>query len=240
VDGILGIGPVDLTEDTLSPDTTALIPTVTDNLFSQGTIPLHLIGISFEPTTVDEIENGEITWGGTDSSKFTGTINFTPVTTTSPSNEFWGINQSVRYGTSTTILASTAGIVDTGTTLLLLASNGFSAYTRATGAVTDRTTGLLRITAAQFANLQSLFLTTNGVTHEFTANAQLWPRALNTAIGGQANLIYLIVSNLGTPSGEGFDFVNGFVFLERFYSVFDTTNKQVGFATTPFTTATTN
>jgi cathepsin E len=240
VDGILGIGPVDLTEDTLSPATTTLIPTVTDNAFSQGKIPLHLIGISFEPTTVDEIENGEITWGGTDSSKFTGTINFTPVTTTSPANEFWGINQSVRYGTSTTILASTAGIVDTGTTLLLLASNGFSAYTRATGAVNDNATGLLRITAAQFASLQSLFFTTNGVTFEFTANAQLWPRSLNTAIGGQANRIYLIVGNLGTPSGEGFDFVNGFVFLERFYSVFDTTNKQVGFATTPFTTATTN
>jgi hypothetical protein len=49
----------------------------------------------------------------------------------------------------------------TGTTLLLLPSNGFTAYTRATGAVADRTTGLLRITAAQFANLQSLFFTTS-------------------------------------------------------------------------------
>ncbi|KAJ6598192.1 aspartic peptidase A1 [Mycena vulgaris] len=261
VDGILGIGPVDLTEDTLSPATTTLIPTVTDNLFRQGTITSNEIGISFEPTTQVEVVNGEITWGkgwiiltihyiyqilgGTDSSKFTGNINFTPVTATQPAAQFWGINQSVRYGASTTILTSTAGIVDTGeissgTTLLLLASNGFSAYTRATGAVADRTTGLLRITAAQFANLQSLFFTTNGVTLEFTANAQLWPRALNTAIGGQANLIYLIVANLGTPSGEGFDFVNGFAFLERFYSVFDTTNKRVGFATTPFTTATTN
>ncbi|KAJ6606850.1 aspartic peptidase A1 [Mycena sp. CBHHK59/15] len=240
VDGILGIGPVSLTLDTLSPATTQLIPTVTDNLFSQGTISSDLIGISFEPTTQVEALNGEITWGGTDASKFTGAVRFTPVTRTSPSSEFWGINQSVRYGASTTILASTAGIVDTGTTLLLLASNGFSAYTRATGAVNDRATGLLRITAAQFANLQSLFFTTNGVTFEFTANAQLWPRALNTAIGGQANLIYVIVANLGTPSGQGFDFVNGFAFLERFYSVFDTTNKQVGFATTAFTTATTN
>ncbi|KAH9009788.1 hypothetical protein EDB84DRAFT_1446121 [Lactarius hengduanensis] len=36
--GILGIGPVDLTLDTLSPDSNTPIPTVTDNLFSQGTI----------------------------------------------------------------------------------------------------------------------------------------------------------------------------------------------------------
>ncbi|KAH9031975.1 hypothetical protein EDB84DRAFT_1562092 [Lactarius hengduanensis] len=33
-----GIGPVDLTLDTLSPDSNTPIPTVTDNLFSQGTI----------------------------------------------------------------------------------------------------------------------------------------------------------------------------------------------------------
>lgn len=78
------------------------------------------------------------------------------------------------------------------------------------------------------------------VTFEFTANAQAWPRALNTAIGGTNNNVYLIVGDLGSDSGEGFDFVNGFAFLERFYSVFDTTNKRVGFATTQFTTATIN
>lgn len=35
---------------------------------------------------------------------------------------FWGINQSIRYGSSTPILETTAGIVDTGTTLILMAS----------------------------------------------------------------------------------------------------------------------
>jgi len=36
-----------------------------------------------------------------------------PVTSTSPASEHWGIDQSVSYGT-TTILSTTAGIVDTG------------------------------------------------------------------------------------------------------------------------------
>ncbi|KAJ7621411.1 acid protease [Roridomyces roridus] len=240
VDGILGIGPVDLTLDTLSPDTNSAIPTVTDNLFTQGTITQNLIGISFEPTNVDEIQNGELTFGGTDSTKFTGEIHFAPVTTVAPASEFWGITQSVRYGASTTIFNNLAGIVDTGTTLLLLPTSGFNTYTRATGAVEDATTGLLRVTNAQFNKLQSLFFTINGQTFEFTANAQLWPRALNTAIGGRANNIYLIVSSLGASTETGFDFVNGFVWLERFYSVFDTTNKQIGFATTPFTNSTIN
>ena len=63
---------------------------------------------------------------------------------------------------------------------------------------------------------------------------------LNTDIGGSADGIYLIVGDLGSPSGEGLDFIDGFAFLERFYYVFDVTNSQVGFATTEFTDATTN
>ena len=76
-------------------------------------------------------------------------------------------------------------------------------------------------------------------TFELTANAQAWPRSLNTAIGGNTNSVYLIVNNLGTPSGEGLDFINGYAFLQRFYSVYDTAQSRVGFATTNFTKATT-
>ena len=48
-------------------------------------------------------------------------------------------------------------------------------YQTATGAVFDDDTGLLRLELSQFASLQSLFFTINGVTVEFTANAQIWP-----------------------------------------------------------------
>ena len=83
-------------------------------------------------------------------------------------------------------------------------------------------------------------------------------RSLNTVIGGNADSIYLIVSDLGGPSGEGLDFINGQSFLERFYSVYgksfnvftkgglfsfhptDSDNQRVGLATTPFTFAETN
>jgi cathepsin E len=237
VDGIIGIGPVDLTEDTLS--TGGTIPTVTDNLFSQGTISADLVAVSFEPTTSDTVTNGELTFGGTDSSKFTGSITFTPITGTSPANEFWGIDQTVTYN-GATVLASTAGIVDTGTTLVLLATNALTKYRSATGAVLDNTTGLLKVTTAQFNALKPLNFVISGVTFALTANAQLWPRSLNVDIGGVASTIYLIVNDLGSNSGEGLDFINGQTFLERFYSVFDTGNKRVGFAQTTFTGATSN
>jgi len=77
-------------------------------------------------------------------------------------------------------------------------------------------------------------------TFDLSPNAQIWPRALNEAIGGPADAIYLIVGDLGVSSGSGLDVIIGMPFLERYYSVYDTGNRRVGFAATPFTEATTN
>ncbi|KAF9343100.1 hypothetical protein BGX26_006270, partial [Mortierella sp. AD094] len=241
VDGILGLGPVDLTKGTLTPDTDSTVPTVIDNLFSDGTIPEHLYSVSFEPITDSSGSqtNGEITFGGVDSSKFTGAITYAPITVTSPASNYWGIDASFSYGDST-ILSTTAGIVDSGTTLLLLASDAFKKFQSASGGVLDSATNLLSITPDQFANLKSLFVNINDVAFELTPNALIWPRSLNTAIGGTAGGIYLIVKDNGANSGSGLDFVLGQTFMERFYTVFDVGNSRVGFATTSFTGATTN
>ncbi|TFY59343.1 hypothetical protein EVJ58_g5834 [Rhodofomes roseus] len=238
VDGILGVGPTDLTEGTLG-DSDATIPTVTDNLYSQGTISTEVLAVSFEPTTSDSVTNGELTFGGTDSSKYTGSITYVSLTSTSPASEYWGIDESISYG-SESILSSTAGIVDTGTTLVLIATDAYNKYVSATGATEDESTGLLRISSSQYSNLETLSFDIGGTTFGLTANAQIWPRSLNTAIGGSADDIYLVVSDIGSESGSGLDFINGYAFLERFYSVFDTTNSQVGFAETSYTSATTN
>ncbi|KAH9057463.1 acid protease [Lactarius vividus] len=240
VDGILGIGPVDLTEGTIGGNTP--VPTITDNLFKQGTISTESIGIFYQPSTsASAVSNGELTFGGVDTSKTTGDVNYVPITGTSPASAYWGVDQTITYGSSgESILSSTAGIVDTGTTLVLIATDAFQKYQKATGATLDQTTGLLTLTASQFKNLQSLFFDIGGVQYELTPNAQIWPRGLNTEIGGTTGKIYLVVSDLGSPSGQGLDFINGFTFLQRFYSVYDVTNSRVGLATTPFTDAETN
>ncbi|KAH9934531.1 acid protease [Epithele typhae] len=236
VDGILGIGPVALTEGSTSGS--EAIPTVTDNMFSQGLIEADLVGITFVPSTVLESTNGQLSFGAVDESKYTGDITYVPITSTSPASYYVGIDQSITYGSSNIpILSTTAGITDTGTTLVYIASEAFAAYQKATGAVPDDDVGLLKITAEQFASLESLFFHFGDHTFEFTANAQIWPRPLNTAIGGDADSIYLIVADWGTDSGEGLDFIDGMTFLERFYHVYDTGNSQVGFALTENTFA---
>ncbi|CAO3666834.1 unnamed protein product [Umbelopsis ramanniana] len=227
VDGVLGLGPVDLTQGTSNSGET--IPTVTDNLFSNGITSANLFALSFEPSTQDSETNGEITFGGTDVSKFTGPISYVPITATSPSSEYWGVDASINYGDGgTPILPITAGIIDSGTSLLLLATDAYNAYKQATGAIEDASNGLLSISSAQFSALQSLFFSIGPETYEFTANAQIFPRSLNSRIGGAADKIYLIIGDMKSQSGSGQDFILGKVFLERFYVVFDTGNSQIG------------
>ena len=46
---------------------------------------------------------------------FTGQITYTPITSTAPASNYWGIDQTVTYGESgTTLMDNLAGIVDTG------------------------------------------------------------------------------------------------------------------------------
>ncbi|KAG2101600.1 acid protease [Suillus discolor] len=236
LDGILGVGPVDLTQGTVS--NTYEVATVTDNLYKQRTIGSEVLGVFFAPASSGD-SSGELTFGGYDTSKITGGVSYVPITSTSPANGYWGIDQSISYG-STPILVETAGIVDTGTTLILIATDAFDKYQSATGGTLDEATGLLQISSDQYEKLSSLYFTIGELTYELTPNAQIWPRSLNSAIGGTTDGIYLVVSSTGTPSGSGLDFTNGYCFLERFYSVFDTTNSRVGFATTQYTDATTN
>lgn len=71
------IGPDDLTLGTLKPNNTKkVIPTVTDNLFEQGIIGQKVIAASFEPTNSTLAKNGELTFGGVDTSRFTGEITY--------------------------------------------------------------------------------------------------------------------------------------------------------------------
>lgn len=106
-----------------------------------------------------------------------------------------------------------------------------------TGAVYDEQTGLLRIAEAQYENLQSLFFNIGGSQYELNANAQIWPRTLNSVVGGDRNSIYLVVFDLEPLLSINLGFIAGMAFLERYYSVFDTNNQRVGFATTPLTYA---
>ncbi|KAG2121621.1 acid protease [Suillus clintonianus] len=237
VDGVLGIGPVNLTKGTVS--NTDTVPTIMDNLFSQDSIDSEILGVYFVPVS-EEDATGTLTFGGWNSSLMTSDITYVPITNTSPACTYWGINQSINYGDSN-LLSSVSGIVDTATVLILIESDAFKTYQSATGATLDETTGLLKITPDQYSSLKPLIFTIGGTAFTLTPNAQIWPRSMNSVIGdtsGNSDNIYLIVADIGNKTTFGF--VSGYTFLERFYSIFDTTNQRVGFATTAYTESTSN
>ncbi|KAG0211810.1 hypothetical protein BGX28_007400 [Mortierella sp. GBA30] len=215
LDGILGVGPVVLTNGTLTPDKKTLIPTVTDNLFSQGKILDHSITIG----------GNIITFGPTTATSVT----YVPVTSTKPSKDFWGIDAGMRYGNAT-LFSLTAGIVDHGTTLITLATDYFKEFQRVSGLNTmDPATGLIRKDDCQ--NLKPLVLTLGSTALNIPWNYYIWPRANNTAIGGVDGACYIAVGDNGNSSGTGLDFIIGYNTLKHFNTVLDSAGgRRVGIA----------
>ncbi|KAG6381803.1 acid protease [Boletus reticuloceps] len=227
VDGIVGVGPVDLTLGTLSPDTNAAIPTVMNNLVSQGLIENQVLGVYFAPAT---------SYSDTSSLhrlQYESELTYVPVTMTYPAAYYWGINvTSSTYGTYTVIPTSTAGIVDTGPRVLL-ADDFFAVYLKAIpGAKLDSNTGLIEIPPSSISSMQPLDFTIADQVFSMDVAAQLIPTDQNTAWGGVSGKQYGVVANLGSNSGEGLDFIIGQKFMERYYAVFDTDANRVGFAQT--------
>jgi len=233
VDGILGVGPEDLTSGTVTG--VSEVPTVVQTAYSEGLIPAEILGVYFAPTTSgSDVTNGELTFGGIDTSKTTSSVGYVTVTTTSPASEYWGINISKLVAGSTTIFSSNVpGIVDTGTTLVYFATNYFNKYLALIpSGVIDSSSGLVRFPKSSLSSVPNLALTIGSVTYNYNKYAQLVEQGLYATFGLSSTYYYSWVNDLGSNSGEGLDFIIGQKFLERFYSVFDTTNNRVGFATT--------
>ncbi|KAF7981782.1 hypothetical protein HWV62_31865 [Athelia sp. TMB] len=224
VDGIFGVGPVDLTEDTVSGAST--VPTFLDNLYSQGSISTEVLGVSFAPESGsdDDDANGELTLGGTDSSKYTGSITYAAKSTSSSVGPYWGVAVSaIKYGS--TSLGSGSGIVDTGTTLIYIPSSAYSKFLSASGGKTDSSTGLAKFTTKPTGTFS---FTIGGTTFPLTPAQYLIPTAQYSNFGISGSGYYSWINDGGS---SGVDFIIGQKFLENYYSVFDTTNSRIGFAT---------
>ncbi|KAJ7258380.1 putative aspartic protease [Mycena haematopus] len=227
VDGIIGFGPVDLTEDTVSGSTT--VATVLNNLASQGTISTQVLGVSFAPESGsdDDDTNGELTLGGTDSTKFSGSITYVAKTTASLYTDYWGITVSSITYNGASIGGSASAIVDTGTTLIYIPTAAYNSFLKASGGKTDSSTGLASWTTLPKANFA---FTIGGVSFSLTPSQFTIPQAQYSVWGLSTGKFYGWIAAGGTSAAD-LNFIIGQKFLENYYSVFDTTNNRVGFAT---------
>ncbi|KZO93780.1 hypothetical protein CALVIDRAFT_566255 [Calocera viscosa TUFC12733] len=132
--------------------------------------------------------------------------------------------QCLDYG-STNLFKNDVGIVDT--------------TAQPSPAPIDPITGLLEVPASQVSAIQSLNFTIGGRAFTLSAGAQLIPQSEVAAYGGRNGHVYSYVGPMGSDSGARFDFVLGQKFLERVYSVYDTTRNRVGLSYTEYTFTTT-
>ena len=225
VDGIVGFGPVDLTSGTVSNANT--VPTFMDNLYSQGSISSEVLGVYFKPESGSDTSdtNGELTLGGTDSSKYSGSLTYFPKLTSGDSSAYWGISiASFTYG-STTLASSSQGIVDTGTTLIYIPTAAYNKFLSATGGSTDSSSGLAAFSKKPTSNFGIKFGST---TYTLTPAQYLVPTAQYSYYGLSSGTYYAWINDGGS---SGVNVIIGQKFLENYYSVFDTTNSRIGFAT---------
>ncbi|KAG1751906.1 aspartic peptidase domain-containing protein, partial [Suillus lakei] len=226
--------PVNLTVGSLSPNFTSIVPTVMDNARQQGLIQQQIISISFAPASTDNDTNGVITFGSVDPSLFIGNITYVPVTSTYPAAHYWGINiTSCLYGKTIVFSTSTAGIVDTGNSLVALADDFFATYMAAIpGSYYDNQTLFIVIPSSSIASMQPLNLTIGGTVFIMDVSAQLVPIDQDSAWGINPGVQYGTIGPSGYQSGQGLDFILGQMFLEKYYAVFDGENNRVGLAYT--------
>jgi len=225
VDGIVGFGPVDLTEDTVSNTNT--VPTFMDNLYKQGSISKEVLGVYFHPESGsdDDDTNGELTLGGVDSSKYSGSITYFPKATSGSNAPYWGISVSSFSYNGKTLSGSAAGIVDTGTTLIIIPTAAYNAFSSATGGSTDSNSGLISFTKKPTANFAIKFGSTS---YTLTPSQFLVPQAQYSNFGLTSGKYYGWFADGGD---SGVNTIIGQKFLENYYSVFDTTSSRIGFAT---------
>lgn len=159
---------------------------------------------------------GVYDFGFIDSSKYTGSIAYTPVNT---ANGFWEVTANTAYVGGTSIGTFGDAIADTGTTLILAPDAIISKYyAKVSGATNSNAAGGYIFPCS--ATLPTFGVAIGGATHTVPGSYMNYaPYSGSQCYGG-----------LQSSSGIGFNIL-GDVFLKSQYVIFDGGNTRLGIAT---------
>jgi hypothetical protein len=96
-----------------------------------------------------------LTIGGTDPSKYSGSLTYAPVTTLEPFYaKNWAVDvSSITYGSTTLLNVTHPVIVDTGTTFTYIPESAFDLFINITGGAVDPNTSITYWTSPPTGNL---------------------------------------------------------------------------------------
>jgi hypothetical protein len=207
IDGIVGLSANDY-----SPET---FPSILTTLKNQSLIDERVFGVNLG-RSADPNDEGSITFGGVDSSKYNGDIVYTDLQN---HPTFWQIDvESTVLNGQVINFANKSAIVDTGTTLIIMPpDDALKLHGQIPGSETDGTNFAIPCNTT--------------VTLEFQFGGVLWPITSQDFIGGPTqNDKTMCATNVQGLTLQDENWVLGDVFLKTVYTVFDMDNQRVGFA----------
>uniref|UniRef100_A0A8C3SZT9 pepsin A n=1 Tax=Chelydra serpentina TaxID=8475 RepID=A0A8C3SZT9_CHESE len=197
-DGILGLAFPSIASSGATP--------VFDNMMNEGLVSQDLFSVYLSS---DEQSGSFVMFGGIDSSYYSGSLNWIPLS----SETYWEITMD-RYQTIA-CSNSCQAIIDTGTSLLAGPSTGISNIDSYIGA-SDGT-----ISCSDMSSLPNIIFTINGIEFPVPASAYIIDESGSCTSGFES-------IDVSTSSGELW--ILGDVFIRQYYVVFDRANNQVGLA----------
>lgn len=208
-DGILG-----LAYDTISVN--KIVPPIY-NAIDKGLLESPQFAFYLGNNAEDEEDGGEATFGGYDSSKFTGKITWLPVRR----KAYWEVSfEGIGLGDEFAELKSTGAAIDTGTSLITLPSSLAEIINAKIGA-TKSWSGQYQIECEKRDELPDLTMNFSG--YNFT----LSPYDYTLDVGGSCISVF---TPMDFPEPIGDLAIVGDAFLRKYYSIYDLKKDAVGLA----------
>ncbi|NXX44865.1 CATE protein, partial [Tricholaema leucomelas] len=211
-DGILGLAYPSLAVDGVTP--------VFDNMMAQNLVELPMFSVYMSRNPQSPV-GGELLFGGFDSSLFTGTLNWVPVT----QQGYWQIQlDNIQVGGTVTFCANGCqAIVDTGTSLLTGPTKDIKLLQSYIGAtVVD---GEYTVDCSNLNAMPDVTFTINGLPYTLSAQAYTLMESGEDVVFCTSGFQGMDIS---PPAGPLW--ILGDVFIRQFYAVFDRGNNRVGLA----------
>jgi len=214
-DGILGLAFESISVNHVTP--------VFYNMMDQGLVEEEVFSFWMSQTP-DTIPGGELTFGGVDTSRYTGEVTWVPLT----AQTYWQIHMDdfrVNDNSTGWCPSPCKAIADTGTSLITGPSAYMNALNKELGAFVFRGEGI-------FPNCDIL---TTGPTITIVLagrNFDLKPSDYILQVSNEGTTTCVSgFYGLDIPPPTGPLYIIGDTFLSKYYSIYDFANKRVGFAT---------
>ncbi|KAF9173302.1 hypothetical protein BGX20_003564 [Mortierella sp. AD010] len=208
-DGLFGLGFASI-------ESVSGVLTFMDNAIAAGVVAEPVVSVFLPSERVFNGEGGEYIFGGIDSSKYTGSLTYVPVT----QEGYWQVSiDDIGYN-GQSLGEYSQGIIDTGTTLIIVGDDAAEAiHDNIEGAYNDYENGWIVPCSLQSSS--------------DTISFSMGGSSFNVAVAD------LAFEDLGDGSGNCFSGVQGGqddlwilgdVFIKNNYCVFDHGNAQIGIA----------